>query len=133
MATNNGIVVPPLQIPPRTNENVPPQPIPNRYDTTICVEYCVNDEVRHIKWFSDIQMAWIWIISRIHNYHNQTQDEEWRHLTFLACADRLDRRWRDGNQDGMLMANHITNNYAYYVSYEPTVRYEDVRDHEEYF
>jgi hypothetical protein len=128
--TSNGIVVPHLQIPTRTNENVPRQqiPIPNRYTTVVYVEYVIRENARLHKWFSDIQMAWIWIRGQI----NQRDDRaEWDVAPFLSVANIMDREWR--HDRGVTVAVSDSQEYEYCAYYDPTVSYDDVRDLEEYF
>ena len=120
-------MVPPLNIPIRLSIDTS-LPIPSRYSTVVSVEYYINDDVRHIKWFSDIQMAWIWINHQVRQYHG----EEWEVCPFLTIADSMDYEWRQGNgHHGMVVA--YREGYEYAAYYEPTINYEDVRDREEHF
>ncbi len=126
MTDSNIIPTQSLNMEPTQTPNVPPIPIPNRYHTTVCVEYVIDDDVRHIKWFSDIQMAWIWIREQVNRRDDR---EEWDVSPFLATADAMDREWRRNR--GVTVAD--CDGYEYCTYYEPTVLYEDVRDREEFF
>ena len=108
--------------------NTPPQPDANRYHTVVSVEYCVDGDVRLIKWFSDIQMAWIWISGQVRERHG----ENWDIAPFLTTANAMERQWRQGfGDDGFCVAD--SDGYEYITYYEPTVNYEDVRNREEHF
>lgn len=125
--TPNQIIVPPLNIPVRLSIDTSP-PIPSRYHTVVSVEFAIYDEVRIKKWFSDIQMAWIWI----HQEVRRRDGEEWEMTPFLETADQMDIAWRQGlGEQGITVAED--DGYEYIAYYEPTVNYEDVRDREERF
>jgi hypothetical protein len=126
MTDSNIIPTQSLNMEPTQTPNVPPIPIPNRYHTTVCVEYVIDDDVRHLKWFSDIQMAWIWIREQVNRRDDR---EEWEVIPFLTTADAMDREWRRNR--GVIVAD--CDEYEYCAYYEPTVLYEAVRDREEYF
>jgi hypothetical protein len=120
-------IVPPLDIPPRLSVDTS-RPIPNRYHTVVSVEYAMYDEVRLIKWFSDIQMAWIWINQEV----ARRDGEEWEITPFLETADQMDIAWRRGfGEQGITVAED--DGYEYIAYYEPTLNYEDVRDRVEHF
>ena len=86
------------------------------------------DDIRLIKWFSDIQMAWIWINQRVRERHG----ENWDIAPFLTTANAMDRQWSQGfGEDGFCVAD--SDGYEYIAYYEPTLNYEDVRDREEHF
>lgn len=120
-------IVPPLNIPIRLSVDTS-LPIPSRYHTVVSVEYVMYNEVRRIKWFSDIQMAWIWINQEVERRH----EEEWEITPFLTVADQMDRDWRRGfGEEGVCVAED--DGYEYIAYYEPTLNYEDIRDREEHF
>lgn len=118
-------------IPPAQNlnqaPNVPPLPIPNRYHTTVVVEYVIHDTVRVRKWFSDIQMAWLWVKKQVSERENQ--NENWRMFSFETVANGLDIEWRNNN--GVAVAN--CGDIWWEAFYRPTIQYENVRDREEHF
>ena len=124
--TSSSVVVPPLIIPPRLNN--PSQLTVNRYQTVVSVEVYNGDNLRQIKWFSDIQMAWIWI-------KDQTlllETVEWDITSFIPCADEMDSQWRYGHgENGICVATG--GQYEFMAYYEPTTDYEDVRGHEEFY
>ena len=133
MATNDQIPTqtPPQVVVPRLNIPEPPtqQLTASRYTTPVSVEFCIYGEVRHIKWFSDIQMAWIWIRAQVDRCDYR---EDWEVTPFLETADEMDRQWAQGDgEDGSMVADD--DGYEYVAYYRPHVQYEDVRDREEHF
>jgi hypothetical protein len=85
---------------------------PNRYSTIISVE-CYEDSIlRRIQWFTDIQMAYIWIHKKV----QELQDEDWNILTFKETADGLDYNWANGI-DYIRVADSFMFEYVAY--YEP--------------
>ncbi len=95
-------------------------PSPNRWYTTVSVEIYINERMRYIKWFSDLQMAYLWVKDHIHTLNEPFNMEN----NFVHFADRMDQRWRD-RQDGCTLASNAR--YKYRVYYEPDVpfRHED--------
>lgn len=111
-----------------TLQTIPLLPIPNRYNTVVTVEVYHEDALCRIKWFSDIQMAWIWV-------KDHTMDAsmvEWDITSFIPCADAMDAQWRRGEgANGMCIA--MGGQYEFIAYYETYVNYEDVRGREEFF
>ena len=95
---------------------------PNRWHTTVSVEVYINRRMRYIKWFSDLQMAYLWVASqeRVIN-----EPLAYNH-NFVEFADAFDRRWQERPTEGSTMATSST--YRYRLYYEPDVPY---RPHEE--
>ncbi len=92
-------------------------PIPNRWHTTVSVEVYINGQMRHIKWFSDLQMAYIWITKQ-----EQVNNEPLNyHENFVEVADAMDRRWRQRPNEGCTIARSYS--YKYKATYEPDVPY----------
>ena len=63
----------------------------NRYYTPVSVEVYVNNSPSSIKWFSDLQMAYLWCMAR-----QQTVSEdicETPYAPFPSFADEMDARW----------------------------------------
>lgn len=109
--------------------NTPEPPIPNRYDTVVAVEAYNNEDLHLIKWFSDIQMAWIWI-------KNQTEliqtVDDWDVTGFITCADSMDTNWRNGyGENGYCVVTGDP--FEFIAYYKPSLQYEDIRDHEEQY
>ena len=84
---------PPTERPPRREEV-------SRFYTASSVEYSVDGVIREIKWFTDIQMGYLWIIDKI----RQTSDmDDWDIRDFEEVANRLEERWYEG-KDGLIVA-----------------------------
>lgn len=98
-----------------TNSTEPPTP--NRWYTTVSVEVYINDRMRHIKWFSDLQMAYIWVASQ----ERIINESLTYHRDFVEFADAFDRRWQRRPNEGCTVARSST--YKYRMTYEPTVPY----------
>lgn len=87
---------------------------PNRYSTIISVE-CYEDSIlRRIHWFTDIQMAYIWIRRKV----QELPEEDWSLLTFKETSDGLDYNWANGH-DHIRVADSFMHQYIAY--YEPNV------------
>ena len=64
----------------------------NRYYTRVSVEVLLQDEILRLKWFSDLQLAYLWCMRQKVN----APTEEWEaHLQFPEFADAMDRAWTD--------------------------------------
>jgi len=109
----------------RTPENQPIQPIQprqfnetvNRYTTTVSIEVYQNGILRYIKWFSDLQMAYIWCMNQLVLY----PDQEWDYDSdFLEFATFMDRRYRAMGLNGGYTVAESTR-YKYRAYYEPNV------------
>jgi hypothetical protein len=88
----------------------------NRYTTSVCIEVIESNIIRKVKWFSDLQMAYLWCINKIQLYDN----EQWeRVFSFQEFADNMDRRWRRGNTNGYPVA--YSSRVECRAYYEPTV------------
>ena len=88
----------------------------NRYTTSVCIEVMESNIIRKVKWFSDLQMAYLWCINKIHSY----PDEHWERIfSFQEFADNMDRRWRRGNTNGYPIA--YSSRVEYRAYYDPTV------------
>jgi hypothetical protein len=100
---------------PKTMENE--LPVPNRWHTTVSVEIYINNRLRYIKWFSDLQMAYIWVAGQ-ERVHNETLTYN---RNFVEFADAMDRRWQIRPNESCAMATSTT--YRYRIAYEPDVPY----------
>ncbi len=95
-------------------------PSPNRWYTTVSVEIYINERMRYIKWFSDLQMAYLWVKEHIRTVNEPFTMEN----DFVRFAERMDQRWSE-RRDGCTLASNAR--YKYRVYYEPDVpfRHED--------
>jgi hypothetical protein len=95
---------------------------PNRWHTTVSVEIYINGRLRYIKWFSDLQMAYLWVVGqeRVHN-----EPLTYTH-NFVEFADRMDRRWQEHPNQTCTVASSAT--YKYKAAYEPDVPYRPQED-----
>lgn len=96
-----------------TDDSYPPTP--NRWYTTVSVEIYINRQMRYIKWFSDIQMAYIWVASQ----ERVINEPLTYNRNFVEFADAFDRRWQQRPNEGCTMATSST--YRYRLTYEPDV------------
>jgi hypothetical protein len=109
-----------LSTPPRAQEQ-PEQDVDpfsldaNRYYTTVSVEVSINDRVRRIRWFSDLQLAYLWVMSDIRNY----LEESWTTRNFIDFANQMDRRWQERRPNGHIVA--LSDRMEYRAFYEPTI------------
>jgi hypothetical protein len=92
-------------------------PTPNRWYTTVSVEVYINGRMRHIKWFSDLQMAYIWVASQ----ERVINEPLTYHRDFVEFADAFDRRWQRRPNEGCTIAR--SSSYKYRMTYEPDVPY----------
>jgi hypothetical protein len=94
--------------------------LPNRWYTTISVEIYDRRQLRYIKWFSDLQMAYLWVKDHLRTFNEPFTMEN----DFIRFADRMDQRWTQ-RHDGCTLASN--SRYKYRVYYEPDVpfRHED--------
>ncbi len=103
--------------------------MPRRYGT-VAVHYVHNCDVRMIKWFSDIQMAWMWVRQRVNTVHRDT----WAMNPFLTCVYGMDRQWNVGDgEDGKALAENMDTfvyEAEYRAYYKPDVKYEDIPEAE---
>jgi hypothetical protein len=104
-----------VRTPPR-NHRPPRREEVSRFYTASSVEYSVDGIVREIKWFTDIQMGYIWILDKI----RQTSDiDEWDVRDFEEVADRLEERWYEG-KDGLIVAKLDECKFRIYYNPEET-------------
>ncbi len=109
------IRTPPRQIRRRREPQTPPGSTrvhADRYHTPCSVERIVNGLVSHIYWFSDFQMAWIWIEGRTRD----RSQNGWNLVPFLEAANSIEARWENGIE-GKLVAS--CDEIRYKVFFEP--------------
>ncbi len=125
--TNNAMI--PVQN-PRVN-------MPRRYGTVAIhyiheVRYSDDDRdpLRMIKWFSDIQMAWMWVRQRVNTVHR----DDWAMNPFLTCVYDMDLQWNVGDgEDGKALAENLDTfvyDGEYRAYYKPDVKYDDIPEAE---
>lgn len=92
------------------------RPRVDRYNTATSVDKVVNGITRQVKWFSDFQMAWIWIDNEVKREIQNGDDRDWRIKSFHNAADSMDEYWQDDNEDGVTVAR-TTNTTGVRVKY----------------
>jgi len=68
----------------------------NRYYTDVCVEIYLNNQLRRLKWFSDLQLAYMYCMEQKELVLNAGgPEEDWHtpYTDFIAFADQMDYRW----------------------------------------
>jgi hypothetical protein len=113
--------VPPLNLaaltqlhqPPQTNVSTPPPRLHvDRWSTPVSVEHIVRGQVRHVKWFSDAQLAYHYVKSCI-------QDQRgWDLGSFDRSCDLMKEAY-DNDEDGVAIAWNRTTRTSYTAYYEP--------------
>ena len=98
---------------PQTNPSTPPPRLHvDRWSTPVSVEHIVRGQVRHIKWFSDAQLAYQYVKSCI-------QDQRGWHMdTFDKACDQMKEAY-DDREDGVAIAWNRTTRTSYIAYYEP--------------
>jgi hypothetical protein len=94
----------------------------DRYNTATSVDKVVNGITRQVKWFSDFQMAWIWIDNEVKRQIQEGDSREWRVKSFENTADLMDERWEDGEEGGVVIAktlNTTGERVKYMTFYDP--------------
>ena len=87
----------------------------DQYSTTISVECYEFDRLRRIKWFPDLQVAYLWIEEQ----RQLHQDEEWNSTTtFADLCTKMNRKWQRG-RNGVTVAE--SEDYIFRTYYEPDV------------
>lgn len=86
---------PNTQLPQNPNE-----PRPNRQTTPISVEVTIDRQLRNVRWFTDLQQAYLWIQQQVEDVPLQEIDM----LTFEETCHRMDQRWSQNRRDGLCVA-----------------------------
>lgn len=87
----------------------------DQYSTTVSVECYEFDRLRRIKWFPDLQQAYIWIEEQ----RQVRQEEEWfTTMPFAYLCERMNSRWQRG-RNGVTVAE--SDDYLFRAYYEPDV------------
>ena len=96
----------------------------NRYTTVVLIELYIDNRLRKIKWFSDLQQAYLWCMNKLDSF----PEELWRVAdSFLEFADTMDRRWQEGRRNGCTIAESL--NIKYRAYYEPNVDRNTIRSY----
>lgn len=92
----------------------PPRVHVDRWHTAVAVHVEIDGELRRMKWFSDLQSAWM----SVRDFVNRNPSPEWKLRTFERTAALMDRRWEDGRgEDGLLIAK--LDDVKFRAYYEP--------------
>ncbi len=89
-----------------------PQTMPNRYHTTVSLEFYEESTLRRVYWFSDFQEAYLFV----KKYTEERPLLQWRTASFENRCERMDRQWQI-NQEGVLLAS--CGQYRFRACYEP--------------
>jgi hypothetical protein len=81
----------------------------DRYHTRISLEESLGGNIRRIRWFSDLQDAYIWV----RNYAYE-DDDHWRLHPFLRVCEELDTKWNNGGNGTLIAACGSHKFRAYY-------------------
>jgi hypothetical protein len=119
--------IPPLQlnqIPPLPLHQLPPPPQTppprqhaDRWHTAVSVECIVRGRMRSVKWFSDFQMAYLYVEGIVNDDENEEHD--WIMTDFHETANMMDTYWDDG-EDGLPIARCDETRTMYIAYYEPS-------------
>jgi hypothetical protein len=97
--------------------------VPNRWYTPVSVK-CqtgpVNQIAHHYRYFTDIQMAYIWIKEQT----RRSDDSNWTLATFFETCDAMDSQWQLTQTSEFLVAHSGTT--LYIIEYEPAMTFESV-------
>lgn len=111
------IQLPPLVIPPppttQPPRTPPARPHADRWHTPISVEQIIRGRMRYVKWFSDFQIAYMYIEGTIAN-----DDNDWIIADFHETADMMDEYWLHG-EEGLPVARCDETETIYIAYYEP--------------
>jgi hypothetical protein len=101
----------------------PMQQQPNRWNTPVSVK-CqtgpVNQVTNTYRYFTDIQMAYIWIKDQT----RRSDDSNWTLATFFETCDAMDSQWQLTQTSEFLVAHSGTTLYS--IQYEPAMTFETV-------
>jgi hypothetical protein len=107
---------------PSIQEQMQAQDVPNRWYTPVSVK-CqtgpVNQIAHHYRYFTDIQMAYIWIKEQ-----TRRNDSNWTLATFFETCDAMDSQWQSTQTSEFLVAHSGTT--LYIIEYEPAMTFESV-------
>jgi hypothetical protein len=73
--------------------------------------------MRNVKWFSDLQMAYIYVQDIVNDDENEEHD--WIIADFHETADMMDTRWREG-EEGLPIARCDDTRTVFIAYYEPS-------------
>jgi hypothetical protein len=124
-------IVPPLNLAQlnrnqNLNEDVstpPPRLRVDRWTTPVSVEYVVRGRLRHVKWFSDAQLAYQYVMGCVQD-DEEDDDEyegEWVTVTFDEACREMKEAYEDG-EEGVAIAWNLVTRTGYHAYYEPSER-----------
>lgn len=102
-----------------------PQPLlpVDQWHTAVSVQVEIDGDVRRIKWFSDLQLAWM----SVNDFVREHADEPWTLRTFQQTARIMKERWLNHRGDeGFVIAK--ADGVKFRAFYEPEEN-EAVRQH----
>jgi hypothetical protein len=100
------------------------QQAPNRWSTPVSVK-CQTGPIGQVthryRYFTDIQMAYIWIKDQT----RRSDDSNWTLHTFFETCDAMDSQWQLTQSSEFLVAHSGSTLYS--IEYEPSMTFESVR------
>ena len=100
-----------------------PMQAPNRWSTPVSVK-CqtgpINQVTNTYRYFTDIQMAYIWIKDQT----RRSDDSNWTLATFFETCDGMDREWQSTHTSDYVVA--YSENTSFTAEYEPAMTVESV-------
>ena len=116
-ALNLSLLPQPIQDPIHQREEVqtPPPLLPvDQWHTVVSVQVEIDGNIRRVKWFSDLQNAWMSVSSFVQDHPN----ENWTLATFQQTARIMKDRWyAHRGEDGFTIAK--TEGIKFRAFYEP--------------
>lgn len=95
--------------------HTPPPLLPvDQWHTAVSVQVEIDGDFRRIKWFSDLQLAWM----SVNDFVRENPDESWTLRTFQQTARIMKERWLNHRGDeGFVIAK--TDGIKFRAFYEP--------------
>jgi hypothetical protein len=115
------LVHPQTRQPPPPPRTPPPRLHADRWYTPVSVERVVRGRMRSVKWFSDLQMAYIYVQGIVNDDENDDENEEhdWIIADFHETADMMDTRWSE-SEEGLPIARCDDTRTVFIAYYEPS-------------
>ena len=99
---------------PNEPETPPPLLPVDQWNTAVSVQVEIDGDVRRIKWFTDLQLAWM----SVKDFVREHPDESWTLRTFRQTARIMKERWETYRGDeGFVIAK--TEGIKFRAFYEP--------------
>jgi hypothetical protein len=99
----------------REEVHTPPPLLPvDQWNTAVSVQVEIDGDVRRIKWFSDLQLAWM----SVDNFVREHPENDWTLRTFRQTVRIMNERWAEHRgDDGFLIAK--ADGVKFRAFYEP--------------